>query len=134
MVNLQSTPITNTLAVREEHVKELESALISRLYEIFSSIRLIKSFAREPYETERYARSGIVTRDARIAVTWQQSLFGVAVGAIVGALTIGKAGPYLLSALPRMDVRAITVTSSLSALAAAVLVMLLVGALRESAS
>lgn len=74
---------TNTLSVQEERVKELESGLISRLYEIFSSIRLIKSFAREPYETERYATSGIVTRDARIAVTWQQSLFGVAVGAII---------------------------------------------------
>ena len=70
----------------------------------------------------------------KMAATWFRARRGIAVGAIVGALTIGKAGPYLLSALPRMDVRAITVTSSLSALAAAVLVMLLVGALRESAS
>jgi ATP-binding cassette subfamily B protein/subfamily B ATP-binding cassette protein MsbA len=74
---------TTTLSVQEERVKELESGLISRLYEIFSSIRLVKSFARESYETSRYAAAGTKTRDARIAVTWQQSLFGVAVGAII---------------------------------------------------
>src|SRR5262249_33478520 len=45
----------STLAVREERVKELESNLISRLYESFSAIRLVKSFAREPYESTRYA-------------------------------------------------------------------------------
>jgi ATP-binding cassette subfamily B protein len=72
----------STLSHREERVKELESNLISRLYESFSSIRLIKSFAREPYESARYRSAGDITRDARIAVTWQQSMFGVAVGAI----------------------------------------------------
>lgn len=72
-----------TLSVQEERVKELESGLISRLYEIFSSIRLVKGFARESYETSRYATAGTKTRDARIAVTWQQSLFGIAVGGII---------------------------------------------------
>lgn len=72
----------NTLAVREERVKELESALISRLYEIFSAIRLVKSFAREAHETRRYADAGAATMAGRIAITWQQSLFGVAVGLI----------------------------------------------------
>ena len=41
----------NSLSQQEERVKELESGLISRLYEIFSSIRLVKSFAREPLES-----------------------------------------------------------------------------------
>ena len=40
-----------SLSQQEERVKELESNLISRLYEIFSSIRLVKSFAREPLES-----------------------------------------------------------------------------------
>ena len=71
-----------TLSVREERVKELESNLISRLYESFTSIRLIKSFAREPYESSRYQTAGDTTMKARIAITWSQSLFGVAVGTI----------------------------------------------------
>ena len=69
----------NSLSQQEEHVKELESSLISRLYEIFSSIRLVKSFAREPLESNRYATAGRATMQARIAVTWKQGLFGLMV-------------------------------------------------------
>ncbi len=69
-----------TLSVREERVKELESNLISRLYETFSAIRLVKSFAREPHESARYQSAGERTMRARIAITWQQSLFGVVIG------------------------------------------------------
>jgi ABC-type multidrug transport system fused ATPase/permease subunit len=47
-----------TLVNREERVKELESKLLERLYETFSAMRLVKSFAREPYEADRYARAG----------------------------------------------------------------------------
>ncbi len=84
----------STLSMREERVKELESNLISRLYESFSAIRLVKSFAREPYESNRYAAAGHTTMQARINVTWQQSIFGVAVGSvtIIGTalvLTVG---------------------------------------------
>jgi ABC-type multidrug transport system fused ATPase/permease subunit len=71
-----------TVSSREERVKELESNLISRLYETFSAIRLVKSFAREPYESARYKAAGDVTMQARIAITRQQSLFGVGVGTI----------------------------------------------------
>jgi ATP-binding cassette, subfamily B, bacterial len=72
----------STLVHREEHVKELESKLLSRLYETFSSMRLVKSFAREPHEAARYAAAGNQTMRARIDVTWQQSLFAVAIGMI----------------------------------------------------
>ena len=71
-----------TLMAREEQVKELESKLVERLYETFSAIRLVKSFARERYETATYAAAGDRTMDARIALTWQQSLFSVNVTAI----------------------------------------------------
>ena len=71
-----------TLMAREEQVKELESKLVERLYETFSAIRLVKSFAREHYETATYAAAGDRTMDARIALTWQQSLFSVSVTAI----------------------------------------------------
>jgi ATP-binding cassette subfamily B protein len=73
---------TSTLSNREERVKELESKLLERLYETFGAIRLVKSFAREPHELKRYAAAGDITMDARIAITWQQSLFAVAVSTI----------------------------------------------------
>jgi len=73
----------STLSVREERVKELESKLVERLYETFSAIRLVKSFAREPHEARRYAEAGGKTMDARIAVTWQQSVFAVVVSVVI---------------------------------------------------
>src|SRR5439155_21527780 len=75
---------TATLVNREERVKELESKLLERLYETFSAMRLVKSFAREPFELQRYSKAGRQTMDARIAITWQQSLFG----AVVSTITI----------------------------------------------
>ncbi len=73
---------TSTLVTREERVKELESKLLERLYETFGAMRLVKSFAREPHELGRYSRAGEKTMDARIAITWQQSLFSVLVSTI----------------------------------------------------
>jgi ATP-binding cassette subfamily B protein/subfamily B ATP-binding cassette protein MsbA len=73
---------TSTLVNREERVKELESTLIERLYETFAAIRLVKSFAREPFEARRYRAAGDKTRNARIDLTWQQSMFAVTVGTI----------------------------------------------------
>jgi len=73
---------TKTLVNREERVKELESTLLGRLYETFGAMKLVKSFAREPYELLRYATTGVTTMNARIAITWQQSLFSVVVSTI----------------------------------------------------
>jgi ATP-binding cassette subfamily B protein/subfamily B ATP-binding cassette protein MsbA len=73
---------TSTLSNREERVKELESKLLERLYETFGAMRLVKSFAREPHELNRYAAAGDETMNARIAITWQQSLFAVVVSTI----------------------------------------------------
>jgi ATP-binding cassette subfamily B protein/subfamily B ATP-binding cassette protein MsbA len=73
---------TSTLVNREERVKELESKLLERLYETFGAMKLVKSFAREPHELQRYGRAGDTTMTARIAITWQQSLFSVVVSTI----------------------------------------------------
>jgi ATP-binding cassette, subfamily B, bacterial len=83
---------TSTLVMREERVKELESKLLERLYETFSAMRLVKSFAREPFELQRYSDAGGRTMDARIAITWQQSLFGV----VVSTITILGTGLVLI--------------------------------------
>ncbi len=83
---------TSTLANREERVKELESKLLDRLYETFSAMRLVKSFAREPYELQRYSAAGGKTMNARIRITWQQSMFSV----IVSTITILGTGLILV--------------------------------------
>ena len=73
---------TSTLVNREERVKELESKLLSRLYETFGAIRLVKSFSRETHELRRYTDAGETTMNARIAITWQSSMFSVVVSTI----------------------------------------------------
>jgi ATP-binding cassette, subfamily B, bacterial len=72
-----------TLVSRTEKVKELESGLIQHLYEVFSSMRLIKSFAREPYEVQRYTSMGQKVMRARIDITWQEALFSAVVSTII---------------------------------------------------
>ena len=84
---------------RAEHVKQLESKLIERLYEILSSIKVVKGFAREPHELERFSRSGAETMNARLSYTWQQSLFTMLVSAITmtgTALVLGVGGSLVL--------------------------------------
>jgi len=91
---------TSTLANREERVKELESKLLERLYETFGAIRLVKSFSREQHELSRYTESGEKTMNARIAITWQSSLFSVVVSTITilgTALVVIVGGSFVLS-------------------------------------
>jgi ABC-type multidrug transport system fused ATPase/permease subunit len=70
---------TTTLVDRAERVKELESHLVERLYETFAAIRLVKSFAREPFEGDRFATDGRAAMEGRVGLTWQESLFSVLV-------------------------------------------------------
>ena len=91
---------TSTLVNREERVKELETKLLERLYETFAAIRLVKSFAREPHELQRYAGAGATTMNARIAITWQSSLFSVVVTTITilgTALVVIIGGRYVMA-------------------------------------
>jgi ATP-binding cassette subfamily B protein/subfamily B ATP-binding cassette protein MsbA len=91
---------TSTLVNREERVKELESKLLSRLYETFGAIRLVKSFSREAHELNRYVDAGQTTMNARIAITWQSSLFSVVVSTITilgTALVVIVGGRYVMS-------------------------------------
>jgi len=90
---------TGTLVNREERVKELESKLLERLYETFGAMRLVKGFAREAHELGRYVRAGETTMNARIAITWQQSLFAVVIGTITmlgTALVVIVGGTYVM--------------------------------------
>ena len=67
--------------------------------------------------------AGVYPPALKMAATWFRARRGLAVGAIVGALTIGKAGPYLLHALPDAGVALITLLASGSALTAALIVL-----------
>jgi ABC-type multidrug transport system fused ATPase/permease subunit len=81
---------TTPMGERAERVKELESTLSERLYETFSAIRVIKSFAREQHEQQRYGRRADETMQARIRLTWQESLFSVGITSvtIVGTMLV----------------------------------------------
>ena len=73
----------STLVDREERVKELESKLLERLYETFSApcgwSRASRASRTSCSATPRPATT---TMNARIAITWQQSLFSVVVSTI----------------------------------------------------
>jgi len=76
-----------TMTDRAERVKALESGLIERAFAILSSVAAVKSFARERHELARFTRSGNETMGARLSLTWQESVFSVAVSAITLAGT-----------------------------------------------
>jgi len=73
-----------TLSGRIERVKDLESKLQERLYEVFAAMRLVKSFGREPFEGARYRTAGDAVMSARVDITWQESLFA----AVISTITI----------------------------------------------
>jgi len=104
---------TSTLVNREERVKELESKLLERLYETFGAMRLVKSFAREPHELRRYAAAGDTTMNARIAITWQSSLFSVVVSTITilgTALVVIVGGRFVMQG--RLSIGDLTIVIS----------------------
>jgi ATP-binding cassette, subfamily B, bacterial len=104
---------TSTLVNREERVKELESKLLERLYETFGAMRLVKSFARETHELGRYGAAGETTMQARIAITWQQSVFSVVVSTITilgTALVVIIGGNFVLRG--RLTIGELTVVIS----------------------
>jgi MFS family permease len=66
--------------------------------------------------------AGVYPPAMKMTSTWFRERRGLAVGTIVGALTVGKAGPYLIGAIPGVTVAGLVAMSSLSAAVAAVLV------------
>lgn len=69
--------------------------------------------------------AGVYPPAMKMAATWFRDRRGLAVGTVVGALTVGKAGPYLITAIPGADVQLIIALSSGSAVIAAALVAFL---------
>jgi len=69
--------------------------------------------------------AGVYPPAMKMAATWFRERRGLAVGTVVGALTIGKAGPYLIHAIPSADVQSVTLVASASAAVAGVLIFAL---------
>lgn len=69
-----------------------------------------------------FCLAGVYPPAMKMAATWFRARRGLAVGTIVGALTVGKAGPYLVHAIPGAAVAQVTLVASGSALLAAALV------------
>ena len=66
--------------------------------------------------------AGVYPPALKMASTWFRAGRGFALGAIVGALTAGKAAPFLLHALHGADYRLVILTASGGAMTAAVIV------------
>lgn len=66
--------------------------------------------------------AGVYPPAMKMTATWFRSQRGLAIGVIVGALTVGKAIPYLVRAFPHVGVRPVVLTASAGAVVAALLV------------
>lgn len=66
--------------------------------------------------------TGVYPPGMKMVATWFRSRRGLAIGGLVGALTLGKATPYLIKALPGADPRLVVLSASAAAVLAAVLV------------
>lgn len=69
-----------------------------------------------------FALAGVYPPAMKMASTWFRARRGLAIGTVVGALTVGKATPYLVHALPDTGPNTVILTASGCALLAAVLV------------
>lgn len=69
-----------------------------------------------------FSLAGVYPPAMKMASTWFYARRGLAIGTVVGALTVGKATPYLVHAFPNAGVVAVILTASVCALTAAALV------------
>jgi MFS family permease len=68
--------------------------------------------------------AGVYPPAMKMISTWFREWRGLAIGTVVGALTVGKATPYLVHALEGASLQVVTLTASAGAVLAALLVAL----------
>lgn len=66
--------------------------------------------------------AGVYPPAMKMAATWFRARRGIAVGSVVGALTVGKATPYLFKLIPGATVAQVVGATSIAALFAAALI------------
>lgn len=69
-----------------------------------------------------FSLAGVYPPAMKMASTWFRARRGVAIGTVVGALTVGKATPYLVHAVPNAGPNAVILVASACATVAAALV------------
>jgi MFS family permease len=69
-----------------------------------------------------FCLAGVYPPAMKMVSTWFRARRGFAIGAVVGALTVGKATPYLVHALPGAGVGPVVLSASAGAVLAALLV------------
>ena len=68
--------------------------------------------------------AGVYPPGMKMVSTWFRSARGLAIGTVVGALTVGKALPYLIKALGGATLGSVVTSTSLAGILAALLVLL----------
>jgi MFS family permease len=71
-----------------------------------------------------FALAGVYPPAMKMISTWFRSARGLAVGTIVGALTVGKATPYLVHAFPGAGETPVVLTATVAAVVASLIVAL----------
>lgn len=69
-----------------------------------------------------FALAGVYPPAMKMASTWFRARRGLAIGTVVGALTVGKASPYLVHAFPNAGIATVILAASGFAVLASVLV------------
>lgn len=79
---------------RATRTRELESRMVERAYESFSTIRLVKGFAREPHELGRFSGAATAAMHARLDLTARESLYSLLISgvSVVGTLAVLAVG------------------------------------------
>ena len=67
--------------------------------------------------------AGVYPPAMKMIATWFRSARGLAIGTVVGALTVGKAGPYLVSAVFPVGFSPVVLTASAGSVLASILVV-----------
>jgi ABC-type multidrug transport system fused ATPase/permease subunit len=84
---------------RADRTKQLESRMVERAYESFSTIRLVKGYAREPHELGRFRGAATAAMEARLALTDQESFYSLLISAVSvlgGIAVLGVGGLHVL--------------------------------------
>ena len=85
---------------RADQARAVDAQLMSRSYESFAAIRLVKSHAREDHEVARFASAARASARAWIRVGWHGAAFSL----VVGLLTVlGTAAVVLVGGLAVRD-------------------------------
>jgi ABC-type multidrug transport system fused ATPase/permease subunit len=82
-----------TMRPAAQRAKEMESAMVQRLQESITALRLVKSYAREDFESERFSSAASRALGARLGTTRQETLFS----AIVSGITIAGTSLVVLA-------------------------------------